>query len=212
MVYDYNYQAEANISCLIEDKDYEERREGFLIILRAFQKANLKYAVACSFNLFLRGIVDEFHGFDVIMDAQCIPKAKEVMENLGAKLVATGGNGFCESNVYLHYQLGRVDLDIISGFRVITFGTQILYEFNENEIEECKIHEEEEIKIPLISAEALFMLYCMMEGWQLRRRYKRVLIGEFLENHLKFPEIFERFLKENIPGWIKREIRRIMQN
>lgn len=33
------------------------------------------------------------------------------------------------------------------------------------------------IHIPLISSEAMFLLYCMMEGWQPRRRYKRILLG-----------------------------------
>lgn len=212
MMNNYNYQVDANISSFIEDDDYEERKSFFLNFLKTLQEADIKYGVACSFNLFLRGIVDEFHDFDLIVDIEDIPTLKEIMERLGAILVSTGGNGFCESNVYLHYQVGRIDLDIISGFRILTFGTSFIYEYNSSEIETIKIYEEEEIVIPIISAEAMFLLYCMMEGWQPRRRYKRILLGEYLETHMKFPEILKESLEKNLPGWIKREARKLLQS
>lgn len=209
----YTYQKEANISCLLEDREYQERRDCFLKILKEFEHESVRFGVACSFNLFLRGIVDEFHDFDLIVDVECIQAVKSIMNSLGATLVATGGNGFCESNVYLHYQLGRVDIDIISGFRVLTFGTQMLYDFNPDEVEYLHIYEEEELIIPLISLEALYLLYCMMEGWQPKRRYKRMLISEALETQkLIYPQIFEHFLQDALPGWVKREVRRLLEN
>ena len=187
---DYIYQSQANISSLLEDGEYEERKNCLLKLLKNFEEKEVIYGVGCSFNLFLRGIVDEFHDFDLIVEKESISTVKQIMENLGAKLVATGGNGYCESDVYLHYQLGRVDVDIISGFRVLTYNT---------------------ISIPLLPLECLYGLYYMMEGWQSRRRFKRILITEFFENNsLKYPEILERFLQDPLPGFVKREIRRIL--
>ena len=209
---DYIYQLQANISSLLEDGEYEERKNCIFKLLKEFDEKKVIYGIACSFNLFLRGIVDEFHDFDIIVDKVNIPVVKQIMENLGAQLVATGGNGYCESDVYLHYQLGRVDVDIISGFRVLTYNTQIYYAINPSEIEYCIIYEEQPIHIPLLPLECLYGLYYMMEGWQSRRRFKRILITEFFEsNPLTFPEILERFLNDPLPGFVKREMRRILE-
>lgn len=207
---DYNFQVDANVSSLLEDKDYEERKNTILRLLKAFQAENVRFGMCCSFNLFLRGIVDEFHDFDFLVDEQDVPKVEDIMKQLGATLVGQGGNGFCESNVYRHYQLERVDVDILAGFRLVTFNTEYLYEYNQFEIETIEIYEEERIVIPLVAAEGLYLLYYMMEGWQARRRYKRLLIGEYLEEGIKFPQILERGLKDKIPPCIKREVRRLL--
>lgn len=207
----YDFQRTANISSLLEDKDYEERKNTLLRLLNEFKASNIRFGMACSFDLFLRGIVDEFHDFDFLVEEQDIPKIEQVMKELGAKLIATGGNGYCESKEYRHYQLERVDIDIIAGFRLVTFGTEYLYEYSGHEIQICEIFEEEKIIIPIISAEAMFLLYAMMEEWQPRRRYKRVLIGQYLEEQLVFHSIMEKALLENLPGWIKREVRRLLE-
>lgn len=212
MINDYDYQADANISSLLEERDYEERKNTIFMLLDEFKKEDIQFGIICSFNLFLRGIVDEFHDFDFLVDEKDIPKVEKVMKRLEANLVETGGNGYCESNVYQHYQLGRVDVDILSGFRLVTFNTEYLYEYNHIETEVCEIYEEEKIVIPLISAEAMYLLYCMMEGWQPRRRYKRFLIGEFLEKRIKFPQVLEGALADKLPGWVKREVRRILDS
>lgn len=208
IINDYSYQSNANITCLLEDTEYGERKNGFFKIIEAFEKEKIRWGIACSMNLFLRGIVDDFHDLDLLVEYADIEKIKKVMNELGAILVGTGGNGFCESEVYLHYQLGRVDVDFIAGFRVITFGTQFLYRFNENELDFITI---EDKNIPMISMEALYLLYSMMEGWQPKRRYKRVLIEEYLlSKKLKYEEIFKKAIEGNLPAWIKRNIKQFI--
>lgn len=213
MLKNYNYQEEqssANISCLFEDSEYAERKEGFMKVVKAFAEANIRYGIACSFNLFLRGMVDEFHDFDIIVDSHDVEKVKIVMQNLGGNLVATGGNGYCESDTFMRYQLGRVDFDIISGFRVLTFSTQYLYRYNEAEVEFKSIYEDPRIDVPLITLEALYILYGMMEGWQPKRRFKRLLIQETLEDGIVFKNVFKDALNnQELPGWLKREVRRL---
>lgn len=205
----YEYQSNANILCLLEDEEYKERKEALFNLTEEFNRSGIRWGVACSMNLFLRGIVDEFHDLDLIVEEEDIPKIKSVMEKLGGILKATGGNGYCESNCYMHYQLRRVDIDIISGFRIITFGTKFLYNYNESEIEFIKVEENE---IPLIPVEALYLLYAMMEGWQAKRRYKRVLLEKYLVmKELKFPNILKNSLKEQLPSWIKGRVKLIIQ-
>ena len=209
MISDYSYQSKANSQCLLEDVEYDERKKTCLKVVSDFQKHNIRWGLACSMNLFLRGVVDEFHDLDLLVDAEDIEKIVNIMKGNGANLIATGGNGFCESNLYMHFQFGRVDIDVISGFRLITFGTCFLYEFNTTEIDKIIIDKTE---IPLISMEALYLLYSMMEGWQPRRRYKRVLIEEYLlYNKISHQNIFENALTDfQLPGWIRRNLTEIM--
>lgn len=198
----YNYQKEANILCLLEDKEYLERKEALFKIVNEFEKNGIRYGLACSMNLFLNGIVDEFHDLDFIIELSDTEKVKEVMEKIGAILKETGGNGYCESDVYMHFQLERVDIDIISGFRLLTFGTNFQYKFNENELVTCYI---KNFTIPLIPLETLYVLYYMMEGWQPRRRYKRKLIEQYLIiEGVSFPKILENSLTTELPLWIKK--------
>lgn len=205
----YEYQKAANILCLLEDVEYSERKEAFNIIVSEFQVANVRWGLACSMNLFLRGVVDEFHDFDLIVEYEDIEKVKQIMKHNGGILVDEGGNGYCESVVYLHYQLGRVDVDIISGFKVVTFGTNFQYNFCDKELEFVEVGS---LIVPLIPIEALYLLYAMMEGWQAKRRYKRLLIQEYLiSKEIRFSLILERALAENqLPSWIKREVRLIL--
>lgn len=204
MLINYHDQALDNWVCLFEDPEYKERCEVFLLLHKIFNKENVKWAIGCSMNLYIRGIVDEFHDIDFIVDINSIQKIKTIMYDLGAELKETGGNGFCESDVYLHYQFGRVDVDIISGFRLITFGTSYYYAYDEKEIDNLNIGMIDD-DIPLISLEAMYILYYMMEGWQKKRQFKRKLIEEYFQyNEIKYREIFNEALeKSKLPGHIR---------
>jgi len=195
--YYYSDQARSNSACLFGDQEYKERSEVFLKICKIFKDKGVKWAVGCSMSLFFRGIVDEFHDLDLIVDREDIPVIKAIMDEIGAVLEGTGGNGFCESDVYLHYQVGRVDVDVIAGFRVNTYNTTYYYQFNEAEVDVVHL-EEVGIDVPLIPLEAMYILYYMMEGWQARRRFKRKLIEQyFCQNSLIHREVFKNALEQN---------------
>lgn len=213
MTIDYCEQARNNMVCLLEDEEYQERKEVFLKIIETFSKEKIGWAIGCSMDLFLRGIVDEFHDLDLIVDIRDIPKVKNIMEKeIKADLMATGGNGYCESDMYLHYQVGRVDLDVISGFRVITFGTSYYYSFNRKEIDFLEITNAN-LTVPLISLEAMYVLYFMMEGWQPKRKFKRMLISQCFEKAPpKHTDVLKKAIEENaLPGWIRWEIKKLIE-
>ena len=205
----YGDQALNNMVSLYEDTEYKERKEVFLELIQLFKENNVKWALGCSMNLFCRGLIDDFHDLDIIVDKCSIETIKKIMNDLGAVLTETGGNGFCESDIYFHYQLGRVDVDIISGFRVVTFGTSYYYPFKENEIDVINTMQ---LTIPLISLEAMYILYYMMEGWQPKRKFKRMLIEQYWEVETpKHLEIFKYALDEHdLPGQIKWSVKNII--
>lgn len=207
----YKDQSLNNMVCLFEDIEYHERKEVFLNLIEEFKKINVGWALGCSMNLFLRGIIDDFHDLDLIVDIKDIDKIKKIMEGKGAVLTETGGNGFCESDMYMHYQLGRVDVDIISGFRIVTFGTEYYYSYKSSQVDIVEVMDN--IKVPLIPVEAMYILYYMMEGWQPRRKFKRVLIEEYFNyERPKQREVFKEAIKNNkLPAQIKWSVMRMMK-
>ena len=207
----YKDQSLSNMVCLWEYDKYRERKKVFLNLIEEFKKFNVGWALGCSMNLFLRGIIDDFHDLDLIVDIKDIDKIKKIMEGKGAVLTETGGNGFCESDMYMHYQLGRVDVDIISGFRIVTFGTEYYYPYKSNQVDIVEVMDN--IKVPLIPVEAMYILYYMMEGWQPRRKFKRVLIEEYFNyERPKQKEIFKESIENNeLPGQIKWAVKRLMK-
>ena len=82
-------------------------------------------------------------------------------------------------------------------------------QYSEEEIDYILV---ENKKIPLVSMEALYILYSMMEGWQQKRRFKRVLIEEYLlSENVKHGKILKDALEQfQLPGWIKRNIRDVL--
>ena len=210
MLCNYSYQSKANIQCFLDDVEYGERKSALYALIQEFTAHNIHWALACSANLFFRGVVDDFHDFDLIVDFKDIHKIVDIMSSQEASLKGTGGNGFCESDAYYHYQFGRVDVDIISGFRVKTYGTQYEYFFCQEENDYICVGNQE---IPLIPMEALYVLYSMMEGWQARRRYKRNMIQEFLlSEEMKHASVLKNSMKKPIPGWIKENIQTILSS
>lgn len=207
MLNNYYDQSKANISCLLEDTEYSERKETLFTLIEEFDKEAIRWSIICSTNLFLRGVVDEFHDLDFLIDESDIDKVTKIMEQKGAILIETGGNGYCESDIYMHYQFDRVNVDILAGFRINTYSTSYRYLFNEKELDCIEIDNK---TIKLTSMEAQYILYYMMEGWQAKRRFKRVLIEEYLLRHgeLKYPHI----LRDNkgLPYWIRSNIRAIL--
>ena len=204
---DYRRQSNSNVLDFFNDY-FEPRRKVLFQIIDEFNKQNIHFALACSSNLFFRGVVDDFNDFDIIFEKKDSDLISEIMTKLGGKLLGTGGNGFCESDVYLHYILDSTHIDFISGFRINTFGKSYYYDLSSNEVENL---ESEYFQIPLLPTEIQLILYAMMEGWQPRRRFKRVIIYNYLNQEgLTFPQILEDSLKKDLPDWIKKLIQSLL--
>lgn len=204
---DYRRQSNSNVLDFFNDY-FEPRQKVLFQIIDEFKKQNIHFALACSSNLFFRGVVDDFNDFDIIFEKKDSDLISEIMTKLGGKLLGTGGNGFCESDVYLHYILDSIHIDFISGFRINTFGKSYYYDLSSNELENLDL---EYFQISLVPIEIQLILYCMMEGWQPRRRFKRVIIYNYLKQEgLVFPQILEECLHQDLPDWIKKLVQSLL--
>ena len=205
---EYQVQREANYVAFLWDRTFTKWRDVLEKLAKAFYEEDIKWALTCSSNLFFKGVVDDFHDLDILVEESAISKVKSVMNKLGAELQESPDIKECKSNVFLEYEIDGMDLDIISGFRILTFGTQYLYELETKDIEYISV---DDLVIPLIPMEAQFLLYAMMEGWQRQRRYKRIVSQNFLiAEGLKHPEILMEALTSQLPAWIKDKTKKIL--
>lgn len=200
-------QSEDNIYAFMIDDYFAERRNVFMEIVKAFEKYHIQWAISCSFSLFLRGLIDDFNDFDLIVNQDHIQNLPLALDEVSAKLISEGSNGYCNSDMYMHCKIGNCDIDIICGFRINTFGTSYYSTYTASELDH--LNSEYLPNINLIPLETLFIQYAMMEGWQRRRRYKKELIYNFLMlQKPKHKHILERALTASpeLPPWIIQRI------
>lgn len=231
----WDSQREANIIAFMEDEEeYGQRRRFFEKMYQAFEREHIKWNLFCSSSLFFMGITDDFHDFDLLIDKSSLESAKSILKSLGmksireemygfeinegdfsseelgvlAKIMEKASKGKFSSNRYIDFASDNgVEVDVISGFRVTAMNTQYLYEYSEERLDYVEI---EGMRIPVVCAEAQFVLYSMMECWQPQRKFKRRLLRDFIkERGIKYPEVFDEALEERIPSWIKQKIREI---
>lgn len=199
-VSNYTRQEIDNLQDFMSCKEFEERRNLFFKIADLFDENEIVWALGCSSNLFFRGIVDDFNDYDIIVEKSSVDSAINLLSLLGGNILETGCNDCCKSYSYCHFRFGVCDVDLISGFRIKTFGTVFYYDFNPSEIEVLNL---EYLSVPVVPAETLFVLYAMMEGWQRRRRYKRELLFKYLTENLHQPQILKRAKNSyNLPEWL----------
>lgn len=112
------------------------------------------------------------------------------------------------SNRYANLIGDGVDVDLISGFRVSAMNTKYFYGYNPNLVNTIQVGD---LSIKIVAPEVQFILYAMMECWQPQRLFKRKLIEEYLKDTgINKPQVLKDSLGENIPGWIKEEIRKLL--
>ena len=155
--------------------------------------------------LFFKGIVDDFNDFDILLPLEEEENFKKAISSVGISLLPTEQKGCFSSPYYQEALFGRLHFDLIASFTVNTYGGAYTYPYKASEAENLIL--EGGIILPIIPVEANLVLYGMMEGWQAKRRFKRELCYEFLqENGVSHPEVLEAALRQQIPGWMKEVI------
>ena len=194
-------QAHANALALLTASEYQERKEVLEKLTRALATEGVVWALSCSSALFLMGLVDDFHDFDILVRMESVEKLKEVVSNIGGELLDTVQKQCFTSPYYQEAMMGKVHMDLVGDITVFTYGKEYCYILEENEV--SLINLEKNVNVPICPVEANLLLYGMMEGWQSRRRYKRELCYKHLkENGVQYPNILENALP-SLPNHLK---------
>ena len=229
-------QQEANITAFLEDdEEHLLKRNFFFKMYKAFEKEGIKWTLFCSSSLFFAGITDMFNDFDLLIDKESFEDAKGVLKQLKMKVVreeicglqindvaiskeemailekvlVSNKNWNFSSNRYLNaINKFGVKVDAISGFRVAAMDMQYLYEYNPLYVKDVHVGD---VTISIVCPEVQFILYSKMECWQPERKFKRKLLQEYIQDRgIHHPEILEEALRQRVPGWVKKEIRRLL--
>ncbi len=199
---DYERQQNANLLSFYTDDEMEKKRNILLRLIEETSKENVIWALLCFCAIYFRGVVDEYHDYDVLIEHDSVNKFIEIFKTMGGK-IEFGQNGkeaFFNSKVFGFGEIDGVEFDLISGFTVTTYGTSYCYELKKEEIEYIK-------GIPICPAEANFILYGMMIPWQPKRRFKYEIVKEYLlKNGVCYPEILKA---QNLPKFIRDDISKL---
>ena len=180
---DYEKQAVANLLAFYTNAKLAKKRDVLLRLLEETSKRGVVFALSCSGAYFFRGLIDDFHDYDIVVERTSIKQFINIFINLGGTL-KYGQNG--------------VEFDIISEFTITTYNTRYTYDFKADEVELVNG------LIPVCPIESNLILYGMMIQWQPRRRYKYEIALAFLrQNGVMYPEILKA---TNLPKFIKKDI------
>ena len=200
----YSTQATSNSVALAYSKRYRTRLGVLQKLCKEFAEQDVEWAVACSFELFLLGIVDDFHDFDILVAPKSFQDVCGILERIGSRKTYDkdpSRQGCFSSKHFAEFEVDGIDIDLICEFGVTTFGCFYQYHFNENDVVEVKVAG---LQVPAVPPEAQYLFYGMMCGWQPQRAFKRDLICAYLNaHHLQRRNILEDALEnEALPDFL----------
>ena len=190
--YDYQKQAQANETSLFSSHKFKAMSEVLVQLIPALAAKCVRYAGSMSLPLFLSGAHDNCHDLDILIDPRDTEKFEEVFESLGGKINhETIQKAAFTSPYYKEAELNGVSFDLIADITIETYGTVYRYELKEIVWFTLR----EDLNIPVIPAEAQYILYYMMQAWEARRVFKTSICAEYLKvNGVKHPDVFRRAL------------------
>lgn len=210
-LFSYDLQSAFNKADFQTYAGYRDKYEILCRISKAFAEAGIKWALSCSFALFIRGILDRFNDFDILLSKKDTVRAKKILEDIGIVLnpkTPQKDNYFCSPDYQQATWQGTfstVEFDLITDISLKTYGGLYTYRV-EDGVEMSSM--DGNIPLPLIPIEAQMVLYGMMEGWQAVRYLKRDLCYRYLvamkdsQSPLRYHKILEDALAQKIPPFL----------
>jgi len=102
-------------------------------IAHDFNASEITWNLGASANLYLRGIVSDFHDLDIMILEKDVEKVKEVMSNIALLKDKKSSSNF-GTKVFLNYTIDTVDIDIMAGFAIKNQGKMHHFPLRENMI------------------------------------------------------------------------------
>ena len=102
-------------------------------IARAFNKNNIKWNLGASCMLYLRGIVESFTDIDLFVSKNDISLAKSILDKYGVIHPQIKSESY-KTDFFYEYTIEDVDIDLISGFKILKNHKLYDLSFDEKEM------------------------------------------------------------------------------
>lgn len=197
----YLVQQSRNVRSIM-GKEYASKGKALKKIIALFNSCGIEFAISFSGNLFFTGIVNTFNDIDVAIHFNGdISKFKQLLihNDISINYEKLDGKGvFFPTNLFLNCTFEGVQIEIYN------------VDCEMNNVHFVKIFDYE---VPLMPIELMFIQYSILEEFQPeKRRYKRELIEEYLENTgITHREIFDDAIKDvSISSWIRFKCKKLL--
>lgn len=205
MKFDYERQATANLLAFYTNNELEKKKNVLIRLIEEMNKEGVVFALSCSGAYFFRGIIDDFHDYDVVVEKESVGKFIDIFTHALGGQLTFGQNGkedFFDSKVFCFGTLDGVEFDVICEFTVTTYNTRYCYSLKKEDVEFIN-------NIPVCPVESSLILYGMMIQWQARRRFKYEAALEYLsEIGVTRPEILNT--EQCLPKFIRDDIKSLL--
>lgn len=205
-----DYQRLANNEALMNYPEYADRFKSIKKLEKMFREEGVDWALAYSTDLFIRGIIDDFHDLDVwVQDDFESEELEKMLASYNIEIVSTDNDKVFTTKAF--YTCRDLDTNIQIEF-IIKFGmkvNQINFDYLlKDRIDYFRIGN---ISLPVVNICDLYILYAILEdAWQPKRRYKRQLIENYIKDNLSSAS-FNLNKDVQFPEWIWNKINMLMQ-
>lgn len=170
----------------------------------ALNENNIRWGIGGSVLLFAHGIVDFPRDIDILVHRDDSKKAANILSKFG-KLKEPTPSDTCISDEFYEFNIGGVEVEIISGFSINHKQGTYKYIFSKKSTPE-KL-DLDHIEIPLMSLEDWYVIYLVLPG----REEKVSLIERFLSSRgLKYPHHLTRQFDFNLPDKVADHIEKFI--
>lgn len=208
-----NYEAQANFNKLALSSNCElAEKYQFLVELQTVC-ANVRYALACSTLIFLKGIWSEFNDFDIVVHPDDCAKMVSILFEIGFKENEIKNDQSIYKRIYFgKFSRGPIEVDLVSEWGILGGGNSVYqYNYKEKDIDFLQISDE--LVVPLLPLEAQFILYRMLSWHQPERKIKADFIYLYLASEnggIKHPDVLTKALEQTLPNMVRAEIEELM--
>ncbi len=176
-------------------------------VAKELNTLNCNWGVGGSLLLYFHGIVSSPKDIDILIEAKDIKKTKKFMDDIGKNLNFPSKEPF-RTKEFCGYDIEGTCIELIGDFKIALDDSGV-YEFMLDHHAIVKTIELEDAKIPLTSLEDWFVAYMVMKD---PKKRVPLIKKHFTQFGIKHPYLLERNLKQDLPKYIKDEIKKVLLN
>ncbi|MDU2670854.1 MAG: hypothetical protein E7C49_02480 [Clostridium sp.] len=137
----------------------EKKLNVLIKVAELLNKNNINWAIGASLLLYFKGIAEEFHDIDIMVDESGVEIVKKILLSLGT-LQPENPNMKYKTNHFLEFKIDDVDFDVMAGFVIVKDNKEYYFPLQKKSIKDYISIDS--VTIPLQSIEEWRTYYELM--------------------------------------------------